>query len=237
MPDKRRSGRTTRLVDEYIQRFFKEPMYTPIVVRNHEVDGKTAERKDNIELLKKIEDRLKNEHGSARWYSTISANMYPSDYYRCKFFPHGSDRKSLFNDIDKNCVIMRLNDPITETRKNQFDIYSLRLLEIMPNDGDTPGEKLRKETIFPPSLLDMMLVGRAEGNSTRLADKYIQDYFSLKPGEFIEVKDHYQGGDCKMANKRLCDIICRRLEEEHGEKFYIHRGNPTRIVRVIYKEN
>ena len=239
--EEHRTGRTTRLVDEYIQRFFNEPMYTPIVVKNHDVDGKEANYKDNIELLKKIENRLKNEHGGTSWYSTINANMCPSDYYRCKYhnpiFPYGSDGKVLFNDIDKSCVIMRLNDPIIETRKKQFDIYKLRLLEITPNDDDTPGEKLRKEKSFPPSLLDMMLLGRAEGNSTRLADKYVQKYFTMKPGEFVEIVDHYGGEGEYRAHKRLCDVVCGRLEEEHGEKFYVHRGNFPRIVRVESQKN
>ena len=214
-----KSGRTTRLVDEYIQRFFNEPMYTPIVVENHNVNGEKAPYSSNVELLSKIERRLKAEHPNSMWYSTIAANMCPSDYS----YGYFRNKKQQFNDIYKTCVIIRTNDPIMETRKTQLSMYrEFGLYEI-----NTYGEKIQ------PSLFDTMLVGRAKGYSTRLADKYVQDYFSIEPGDYIEIIDHYDAEGSYRAHERLCRVICRRLEEEHVEKFYVHKnGKYPRIIKI-----
>jgi len=230
----RKTGRTTRLVDEYIQRFFNEPMYTPIVIKDHLVDREEPSRDANIELLKKIEIRLNNEHRSSKWYSSTDANMIPSGYYDWaqKFGRNGV----VFDDSKKSCVIIRTSDPILESRRAQFNIYTDRLLEISANECETTYDKPKKE-IIPPSLYDATLVGRATGKTTRIADKYVQEYFNIKPGEFITVMDHYQGGTEGRANKMLCDIVCRRLKEEHGENFYVHRGIVPRIVKVEIKKD
>ena len=238
MSEERRSGRTTRLVDEYIQRFFNEPMYTPIVIKDHLVDREEPSRDANIELLKKIEIRLNNEHRSSKWYSSTDANMIPSGYYNWaqKFGSKYFYGDVVFDDSKKSCVIIRTSDPILESRRTQFNIYMDRLLETTANECETTDDKSKKE-IIPPSLYNAMLVGRANGYTTRLADQYVQEYFNMKPGEFISVKDHYQGGNEGRANKMLCDIICRRLKEEHGENFYVHRGNIPKIVKVETKQS
>ena len=35
-----------------------------------------------------------------------------------------------------------------------------------------------------------------------------------------------------MANEMLFKIVAGRLEREHGEKFYVHKGKKPRIVKV-----
>jgi len=50
------------------------------------------------------------------------------------------------------------------------------------------------------------------GETTRLADSYIQQLFALKPGEQLKIRDHYPSRD---AHRRLFYLICRRMENEH----------------------
>lgn len=57
MEDKRKSGRTTRLVDSYIQLLFEVDKGTNVKVRDH-YPSNDAHR----QLLEKIVRRLKNEH-------------------------------------------------------------------------------------------------------------------------------------------------------------------------------
>lgn len=52
----RATGRTARLVDDYVQKFFNEPMNTPIAVQDHYGD-----RFSDYQLLQKIVKRLDNE--------------------------------------------------------------------------------------------------------------------------------------------------------------------------------
>lgn len=193
-----RSGRTTRLIDEYIQRFFNEPIYTPIIVVDHDVDGKPATYESNVELLKKIENRLTKEHGNSTWYSTKHANFF---------------KLRAFNN-DNYCVIIRTNDPVSDMRRKELEYYK---------------EQQYNDYINSPSILDVFHIGRATGATTRLADKYIQEFFSKKTGEYIEVFDHYCGG---LANVMLCNIICRRLENEHKAKFQVKNGYAPKIIKV-----
>ena len=57
MEDKRMSGRTTRLIDNYIQLFFENPKGSTIVVKDH-YPSNDAHRT----LMDKIVKRLKLEH-------------------------------------------------------------------------------------------------------------------------------------------------------------------------------
>jgi len=57
MEDKRKSGRTTRLIDSYIQLLFEVDKGTNVKVRDH-YPSNDAHR----QLLEKIVRRLKNEH-------------------------------------------------------------------------------------------------------------------------------------------------------------------------------
>lgn len=52
--------------------------------------------------------------------------------------------------------------------------------------------------------------GRATGRTTRLADAFIQELF--KTGH-TKIYDHYNS---RQAHFRLFNIICQRLELEHG---------------------
>ena len=192
--DDKSSGRTTRLIDEYIQRFFNETMYTPIIVRDH-VDT----QENNTELLRKITERLLAEHPSTKFYGLTDANL-------TNVFNSGRDKKV--------CCIFRLNDRLMEKRAESFKRY-------VEDKEYTWG-----------SVFDEFFVGRCTGQTTRLADEYVQDYFKLKPGEYIEIVDHYEGGNQPIANNLIFSIVAKRLEREHGEKFYVHKGKKPRIVKV-----
>ena len=58
----------------------------------------------------------------------------------------------------------------------------------------------------------LILSGRRMGNTTRLIDYAIQIIFS---GETVVIKDHHESGKNYSENKRLFDLIVRRLEIEH----------------------
>lgn len=66
---------------------------------------------------------------------------------------------------------------------------------------------------------------RATGQTTRLADKYIQSLFR---GGKIVVRDHYIYGEDRKANQILFDRIIRRLQLEHeGIKLDANRSKLT----------
>ena len=56
MNEEGRSGRTTRIANDIVQRFFTEPKFTPILIVDHPGGN-------NIKLAYIIINRLKNEHG------------------------------------------------------------------------------------------------------------------------------------------------------------------------------
>ena len=70
------------------------------------------------------------------------------------------------------------------------------------------------------------------GRTTRLVDEYVQKYFSLKYGEYIEVIDRYGGEGEMRAHDSVARKVFGRLKEEHGENFYYHRGTYPRIFKV-----
>jgi hypothetical protein len=53
------------------------------------------------------------------------------------------------------------------------------------------------------------LAGRRKGNTTRIADKVIQDLFN---GRLCRIVDHYPSLDCARL---LLDQIMKRLQSEH----------------------
>ena len=54
---------------------------------------------------------------------------------------------------------------------------------------------------------------RRSGNTTRLVDAGIQIVFD---GYICVCEDHYIAGNNRQANKRLFDLIIRRLKTEHN---------------------
>lgn len=58
----RATGRTARLVDDYVQKFFNEPMNTPIAVQDHYSD-----RYSDYQLLQKVVKRLNNEYPNIKY--------------------------------------------------------------------------------------------------------------------------------------------------------------------------
>lgn len=217
MPDERKTGRTTRLVDKYVQEYFTQPLFTPIVIKDHIDDYQ-----HNFELLKKVINRLNREFGENP-YSDNRAVLYQNPYmarFGCTNTPENT-----------YCVIIREKDRIQEMRKQQFKMYKDRLYELkIEYQDDKNDDNVIKHM---PPLFDILYISRANGQSTRLADEYIQKYFTLKPGEYIEIIDHYGGEGERRAHEYLAKKIADRLKEEHGEKFYFHRaaGYP-RIVKV-----
>ena len=211
--EEEKTGRTTRLVDEYVQKYFTEPLFTPIIVKDHVDDYR-----HNVELLDRLRKRLEREFGEGPYYDD-KAIMYNLHYVR--FRRDGTE--------NTYCVIIRTKDRIQNARNEAFRMYVQRLEDI---DREFEGKDL--EIInHKPSLAEALLFNRANGRSTRLADEYIQKYFDLKPGEYIEIIDHYGGEGERRAHEDLAKRIADRLKEEHGEKFYFHRASGyPRIVRV-----
>lgn len=90
--------------------------------------------------------------------------------------------------------------------------------------------------------------GRRNGNTTRLADWYIQQFFSMLKGEFREchyihdtgrgmyIRDHHSS---VISNKRLLKIVENRLREEHSrEVFRINQDKQSiEIDTIISKED
>lgn len=216
MQDESKTGRTTRLVDEYVQKYFTEPLFTPIVVKDHVDDYQ-----HNFELLDRIRKRLEREFGESPYYDD-RAIMYDSPFY-ARFGRVHSPYNNTY------CVIIREKDRIQEMRKQQFCMYKDRLYDLKAEYEDKEDEVIKRKS----PLAETLYVNRANGQSTRLADKYVQKYFSLKPGEYIEIIDHYGGEGERRAHEGLAKKVAARLEEEHGEKFYFQRaGNYPRIVKV-----
>lgn len=212
MKDELRStGKTTRLVDEYVQKYFTEPLFTPIVVKDHVDDYKS-----NFELLDKLRKRLEREFGESPYYDD-RAILYVSPYH-ARFGRINSPENAY-------CVIIRTKDRIQNARSEAFRLYIQRLEGL---DREFEGKESEIVSCKPP-LMEALLVNRASGRSTRQADEYVQKYFTLKPGEFIEIKDHY--GEVR-ANMMLAEKIAARLKEEHGEKFYFQKRSIPRIVKV-----
>lgn len=58
----RATGRTARLVDDYVQKFFNEPMNTPIAIQDHYSD-----RFSDYQLLQKVVKRLDNEYPNIKY--------------------------------------------------------------------------------------------------------------------------------------------------------------------------
>ena len=79
---------------------------------------------------------------------------------------------------------------------------------------------------------------RAKGDSTRLIDEYVQEFFTKPMGTKIYVSDHYgfTRADNDRATVGLITKLCERIEREHHCKFkqrkdingyYIVREEPT----------
>ena len=209
-----KTGRTTRLVDEYVQKYFTEPLFTPIVIKDHVNDYL-----HNYELLDRLRKRLEREFGETPYFDD-KAVMYVSPYQAKFGFTSDGERTY--------CVIIRTNDRIQKARNEQFRMYKQRIEGLENEFGNNEKEIIKRK----PPLAEILLVGRASGQSTRLIDEYVQKYFSLKPGEYIEVIDHYGGEGEMRAHDGIARKVCSRLEVEHGEKFYYHRGIYPRIVRA-----
>ena len=88
------------------------------------------------------------------------------------------------------------------------------------------------------------LLYRAKGDSTRLVDDYVQEFFTKPMGTKIYVSDHY--GLTRVENDRatvgLIRKLCERIEREHHCKFshkkdfnghYIVREEPTMHELVL----
>ena len=82
------------------------------------------------------------------------------------------------------------------------------------------------------------LLYRAKGDSTRLVDDYVQEFFTKPMGTKIYVSDHYgfTRADNDRATVGLITKLCERIEREHHCKFkqrkdingyYIVREEPT----------
>lgn len=56
---------------------------------------------------------------------------------------------------------------------------------------------------------------RCSGRTTKLVDYYIQELFN-NLGEHISIKDHFDNGNNKQANRDLYNKILDRLEREHA---------------------
>jgi hypothetical protein len=55
---------------------------------------------------------------------------------------------------------------------------------------------------------------RGSGRTTRQVDFAIQELFK---GHIVEVRDHWEDGNNKVANRMLLDKIIERLQNEHGK--------------------
>jgi hypothetical protein len=64
---------------------------------------------------------------------------------------------------------------------------------------------------------------RRSGNTTRLVDNAIQIIFE---GYNCVVRDHHEMGENRIANKRLFDIIIKRIHSEHS---WLFRENLIKI--------
>ena len=92
---------------------------------------------------------------------------------------------------------------------------------------------------------------RASGETTRLIDEFVQDFFNRPMGTKIHIRDHYglRQSDNDRATTLLIDKLRARIEYEHhleckagkdNDGFYIIRETPTfneLILEEIQKRN
>ena len=107
-------------------------------------------------------------------------------------------------------------------------------------------EQFRKSLEYKSDAELDYLLCRAKGDSTRLIDEYVQEFFTKPMGTKIYVSDHY--GFTRAENDRATDglirKLCERIEREHHCKFnrrkdingyYIVREEPT-LQEMILEE-
>ena len=208
-----------KLTDEYVQQLFTSRPYTPIVVT---VTGKCGDIKcTDDELYDRLKSRLDHEFKGTD-YTFLKNVVYDhiEAYRNERQFKYFGDKRerARFN------VIWLNSDRSLETRKNLLNDYMTLLSEYETAED--------KEKFLEPNLVGFDISDRCLGRSTRQADDYIQKFFDAKPGEYVEITDHYQCGNVGMANKTLCDKVCGRLKYEYGVKFYLHSGIAPRIVKI-----
>lgn len=75
----------------------------------------------------------------------------------------------------------------------------------------------------------MVIEDRATGRSTRLIDKYIQEFFTNPAGISVYVLDHY---DDIRAHKLLLDRVISRLKIEHPGVHYAVDRVTNSIMRM-----
>lgn len=201
------------LTDKYIQDIFTKPPYSPIIPHVY-FNGEDADAFDD-ELFERIKERLKAEHNGADYVAMKNVRFEPlEEEFLAKT---GKDYRGVFGSGFRRSanVIWLKEDRMRSVRENLFKEF-MRLEE----EGSDPNV----------SYYDMSF--RARGYSTRLADKYIQEFFDLEPGQSIEIKDHYKNGTEGMANSHLMKKICGRLKYEYKVKFYVHNGTVPKLVKV-----
>ena len=226
-----------KLTDEYVQKLFTSRLYTPIIVTTAgKLEGSSL--KDDDELFERLPKRLENEHCGTD-YTALKGVVFDSleiimESRRNNYFSYDG----MFGDQRARHNVIWLNsDKSFEVRKRELDRYidwradfinrEPKKEEVVLNPGLTYMREERE-----PNLARFDYSDRCKGRSTRQADEYIQKFLDLKPGEYIEVLDHYECGNVGQANDFLCRTICGRLEKEYGLKFYVHRGNAPRIVKI-----
>ena len=78
-----------------------------------------------------------------------------------------------------------------------------------------------------------VMAWRSLGNSTRMLDRIVQEFFKQPIGAKIYIHDHY---GTRQADQCLLDKVIKRLVNEHhadfkkgldGDGFYIIRTEPT----------
>ena len=223
-----------RLTDEYVQMLFTSRLYTPIVVT---VSGKIKDytEKDEDELFERLKKRLEAEHYGLD-YTALKGVVY--DHLEIIRESQGNRYQPIsFGDqrIRRN-VIWLNSDKSLDVRKRELERYidlcnDYATREPKKEKVIRPGFAFIKEE-SEPNLARFDYSDRCKGRSTRQADEYVQKFIDLKPGEYIEVLDHYECGNIGQANDFLCRIICGRLKNEYGVKFYLHRGLAPRIVKI-----
>ena len=85
------------------------------------------------------------------------------------------------------------------------------------------------------------MIWRASGESTRMLDRIVQEFFKQPIGTKIHIHDHY---GTRVADQYLLDRVIKRLENEHhadfkkgldSDGFYIIRTEPT-VQEMILNE-
>lgn len=222
-----------KLTDEYVQKLFTSRLYTPILVT---VSGKCGDVKcTDDELYDRLKYRLDHEFDGTD-YTFLKNVVYDRmEMYRenrqFKFFGDLPKERARFN------VIWLNGDKSLEVRKRELERYLDCLAESSNSKPqkkriELPGVAFMTEVDMEPNLARFDISDRCLGRSTRQADEYVQKFLDLKPGEYVEITDHYECGNVGMANKMLCDKVCGRLKYEYGVKFYLQNGNVPRIVKI-----